>query len=80
MAKEKENGYTLICPGCGAEPSSPFRAAICATCGQVAVMPASLDKAFADIEGDGLKVATKPEKKPARDTKNRSAENGGEVF
>lgn len=80
MSKKITVGYRLICPGCDAQTQSAFKAAICPACGQTAVMPPLTDDAFENAaEGDDIK-ATKPEKKPAQDTANRSADDGGRTF
>jgi hypothetical protein len=80
MAKVIKSGYTLICPGCETQKQSPFKAAICTVCGQTAVMPPLTDGAFEKAaDGDDMK-ATKPEKKPAEDTSNRPADDGGRTF
>ncbi len=81
MAKEKQIGYILVCPGCGGQMDSPFQNAICTTCGNVASR-VPLDGAFEDaVEGDVVKKGKAPEKKPAeKDTANRSAEDGGRSF
>jgi hypothetical protein len=73
MAKETPSGYILICPGCGHQFGSAFRANPCAAgCGRIAKAPPLTDGAFESAaEGDDV-VVTKPE--------NRPADEGGRAF
>ena len=80
MAKEITNGYTLICPGCGAQITSPSKSVVCVKCGNIAVMPPLSDGAFEDVDETTDTEATKPTKKSATDTKNRPADDGGRSF
>ncbi len=80
MEKEITNGYTLICPGCGAQSTSPSKSVVCVVCGNIAVMPPLSDGAFEGVDETTDTEETKPEKKPATDTANRPAEDGGRSF
>ena len=80
MSKEKKNGFTLKCPGCGGQTTSPFHSAVCTTCGNIATI-VPLDGAFEDAaEGDIVIKGKAPDKMPAEDTAKRTAEDGGRTF
>jgi len=68
----------LKCPNCGLQVESPFRAAVCVRCGNIATIPPLTDGKFEQVGEDNEPI--QPEPKAPVSGKNRSPEDGGRVF